>query len=64
MGNYDENHRAYITHPDYPAIEAKGAAKGFRKATPGEVRASAEKHVGYPELFSAYGGLWVKAAAA
>ena len=64
MGNYDENHRAFITHPDYPAIEAKAAAQGFRKATSNEVRASAEKRVGYPDLFCAFGGLWVKAAAA
>ncbi len=64
MDQFDENHSAYISSPLYPAIEAKAKAKGFRKATPAEVRASAHKHTGYPELHCAYGGLWIKEAAA
>ena len=64
MDQFDENHSAYTSSPLYPAIEAKAKAKGFRKATPAEVRASAQKHPGYLELHCAYGGLWVKENAA
>lgn len=60
MDQFDIDHAAFIQHPDFPALEAKAKAKGFRKATASEVRASAQKHVGYPELYCAYGGLWIK----
>ena len=61
MDQYDDNHRSYIEDPDYPAIEAKAKARGFRKATADEVRASANSVRGAPDLFRAYGGLWKKA---
>ena len=64
MDQFDENHTAYTSSPNYPAIEAMARAKGFRKATPSEVRASAEKRTGYPDLHCAYGGLWIKEAVA
>ncbi|MCC6820150.1 MAG: hypothetical protein IT579_05405 [Verrucomicrobia subdivision 3 bacterium] len=64
MDQFDENHTAYTSSPNYPAIEAKARAKGFRKATPSEIRASAEKRTGSPDLHCAYGGLWVKEAVA
>ena len=64
MDSFEVNHRAYTSAPEFPAIAAKAKAKGFRKATAAEVRASAFKHVGYPELFSAFGGLWIKEVAA
>ena len=53
MDQFDENHTAYTSDPRYPAIEKKAKAKGFRKATPAEVRASANKHPGYPDLHCA-----------
>jgi hypothetical protein len=64
MDQFDENHQAYTGSPLYPAIEAKAKAKGFRKASAAEVRASAHKHPGYLDLHCAYGGLWVKENAA
>lgn len=64
MDQFDENHQAYTNSPQYPAIEAKAKAKGFRKASAAEVRASAHKHPGYPELHCAFGGLWIQEAAA
>jgi hypothetical protein len=60
MDQFDINHDAYVQHPDFPTLEAKARAKGFRKATASEVRASAQKHASYPELYCAYGGLWIK----
>ena len=60
MDEFEADHEAYTSSPGYPAIEAKAKAKGFRKATAAEVRASAQKRVGYPELYCAFGGLWVK----
>ena len=63
MDQFDENHTAYTSDPRYPAIEKKAKANGFRKATPAEVRASANKHPGYPDLHCAHGGLWVKEVA-
>ena len=60
MDKFETDHDAYTSSPDYPAIEAKARAKGYRKATAAEVRASAQKHVNYPELYCAFGGLWVK----
>ena len=60
MDEVEADHEAYTSSPGYPAIEAKAKAKGFRKATAVEVRASAQKHVNYPELYCAFGGLWVK----
>lgn len=60
MDQFDENHAAYTGSPEFPAIEAKAHALGFRKATPAEVRSSANKHTGYQELFCAFGGLWIK----
>ena len=64
MDEFETDHDAYISSPDYPAIEAKAKAKGYRKATAAEVRASAQKRVGYPELYCAFGGLWIKEAIA
>ena len=60
MDEFEADHEAYTSSPGYPAIEAKAKAKGFRKATAAEVRASAQKHVNYPDLYCAFGGLWVK----
>ena len=64
MDEFETDHDAYTSSPDYPAIEAKAKAKGYRKATAAEVRASAQKRVGYPELYCAFGGLWIKEAIA
>lgn len=64
MDSFEANHAAYIAAPDYPEIAAKAKAKGFRKATAAEVRASANKHPGYEELHCAFGGLWIKEAVA
>ncbi len=60
MDRYDENHLSYTSAPEFPAIATKAAAKGFRKATASEVRASAERSSWAPDLFCAFGGLWVK----
>jgi len=60
MDRYDENHQRYTSDPGFPAVEAKAKAKGFRKATASEVRASAQRASWAPDLFCAYGGLWVK----
>lgn len=60
MHRYDENHRSYTSDPAFPAVEAKAKANGYRKASAGEVRASAERTPWAPDLFCAYGGLWVK----
>ena len=60
MDEFEADHEAYTSSPGYQAIEAKAKAKGFRKATAVEVRGSAQKHVNYPELYCAFGGLWVK----
>ena len=64
MDEFETDHDAYTSSPDFPAIEAKAKAKGDRKATAAEVRASAQKRVGYPELYCAFGGLWIKEAIA
>lgn len=63
MDRYDENYRSYTSDPAFPTVEAKAKAKGFRKATAGEARASAERAPWAPDLFCAYGGLWVKESA-
>lgn len=60
MDQFDVNHEAYVSSPEYPRVMDKARAQGFRKATPAEVRASAEKRTGYPNLFCAYGGLWAR----
>lgn len=60
MDRYDENHQQYISDPAFPAVEAKAKAKGFRKATASEVRASAQRTPWAPDLFCAFGGLWIK----
>ena len=64
MDEFETDHDAYTSSPDFPAIEAKAKAKGYRKPTAAEVRASAQKRVGYPELYCAFGGLWIKEAIA
>ncbi|MGZ8158360.1 MAG: hypothetical protein ACXWT4_06080 [Methylobacter sp.] len=60
MDKYEENHNTYINDPNYPVIAAKAKKKGFRKATASEVRSSANNQPWAIELYSAYGGLWVR----
>lgn len=60
MDRYDENYQCYTSDPGFPAIEAKAKSKGFRKATAREVRASANRAPWAPDLFCAFGGLWIK----
>ncbi|MBN8516627.1 MAG: hypothetical protein J5X22_20970 [Candidatus Accumulibacter sp.] len=60
MDRYDEGYREYTSDPLFPTVEAIANAKGYRKATAAEVRASADSVWHAPDLFSAYGGLWVR----
>ena len=60
MDRYDENHQRYTSDLAFPAVEAMAKARGFRKASASEVRASAQRAPWAPDLFCAFGGLWVK----
>ncbi|WP_431290425.1 hypothetical protein [Burkholderia cepacia] len=64
---YDEHDRArreaanaaFVAAPEFPALEAKAKARGFRHATLSEINASAERAQWAPDLYSWRGGLWV-----
>lgn len=59
----DAAHKAYISAPGFPVVEAKAKAKGFRHATLQEIHDLAENPPGFmngPELYSYRGGLWVR----
>jgi hypothetical protein len=53
---------AYLTAPEFPALEVEAAKRGYRKATLKEINASAECAPWAIELFCWRGGLWAKAA--
>jgi hypothetical protein len=52
---------AYLAAPEFPAIEAEAAQRGYRKATIGEINASANSAPWAVTLFCWRGGLWVAA---
>lgn len=59
----EKAHQAYISAPEFKAMEAKAKAKGFRHATLAEIHESAENACGVSggiELFTYRGGLWVR----
>jgi hypothetical protein len=56
-------HTAYIADPQFPALAHIAATRGFRKATIGEIHASAERTNFARELYSWRGGLWLPIAA-
>jgi hypothetical protein len=60
MDIYDANYQEIIAAPLYPDVAEKAKRKGFRLATAGEVRASANCEWHAPDLYSAYGVNWVK----
>jgi hypothetical protein len=49
---------AYVSSPQFPAIEAEAARPGYRKATIKEIHASAAGSPGDVELSCWKGGLW------
>lgn len=52
---------AYLADPEFPALEAEAARRGYRKATIGEINASADTASWAVDLFCWRGGLWVAA---
>lgn len=52
----------YVAAPEFPALEAEAAKRGYRHATIAEINANAECTPWAIELFCWRGGLWVKAA--
>jgi hypothetical protein len=50
----------YLTSPEFPAIQADAAKRGHRKATIGEIHASAERTPFAPDVYCWRGGLWIK----
>lgn len=54
-------HTAFVSAPNYPALEQAARQRGFRKATIGEIHASAERASFACDLYSWRGGLWVRA---
>lgn len=53
----------YLASPEFPALEAEAAKRGYRKATIGEINASADCAPWAIELYCWRGGLWAKIAA-
>lgn len=54
-------HAAYVADTDFPALESRARARGFRHATLSEINASADaKGVSSIDLHCWAGGLWVK----
>ena len=52
----------YVSAPEFAALEAEAASKGYRHATIAEINASAERSNCAPDLHCWKGGLWVRAA--
>lgn len=52
----------YLAASEFPALQAEAAKRGYRKATIGEINASADCAPWAIELFCWRGGLWAKAA--
>jgi len=55
----EEAARAYREAPEFPALEAEAARRGYRKATISEINASANSARFAIDLFCWRGGLWV-----
>jgi len=65
---YDKERReaaaaAYLASPEFPALEAEAAKRGYRKATISEINASADSAPWAIELYCWRGGLWAKTSA-
>jgi len=53
---------SYLDAPEFLALEAEAAQRGYRKATVSEINASADTAPWAVDLFCWRGGLWVKSA--
>ena len=53
----------YTAAPEFPALEAEAAKRGYRHATLGEINASADSAPWAVELHCWRGGLWVRVPA-
>jgi len=56
----EESNRVYVTSDGFASLELAANNRGYRKATIGEIHASAECRPGAEELFCWKGGLWAK----
>jgi hypothetical protein len=59
---FEIQHAEYISAPGFKDLEAKAHARGYRKATPAEVRASYNSEWWAQDLYCWAGGLWIKAS--
>ena len=60
MDKFDQNYAEILNDPLYPAAAEKAKAKGFRLATPHEVRDSLDCKWHSADLYFAYGVNWVR----
>ena len=56
-------HAAYVSAPEFPALDAEAKSRGYRHATMSEINSSARSGNGAPDLHCWRGGLWVRATA-